>query len=125
MDDDPTTRLWFAKATTVLQRVVDADSRFSASMKANRVTMLSAADDLQMATRDATLWTTMNTCPDAELGERVALMLNTYAEVALTAQRANADTSMESEATIDRLEDLLAIVNVQSRMLDAHLPLAV
>jgi len=119
MHDELTTRRWLIKAMTVLQRVDDADGRFLASMRVNDVSKLSAADELQVATWDATLWTAMNPCPDVELGQRVALMLNTYAEVALTAQRAITDPSADSEATIDRLGDLLAVVDDQSRTLDA------
>ncbi len=81
--------------------------------------MLSAADELQVATWDATLWTAVNACPDVELGERIALMLNTYAEVAITAQRAITDPSADSEATIGRIGDLLAVVGDQSQTLDA------
>jgi hypothetical protein len=88
MDDELTTRHWIVNATSVLQRVADADRRFSASMAVNNVSVLSAADELQVTTWDATLWTAMHACPDVELGERVGLMLNSYAEVAITAQRA-------------------------------------
>lgn len=119
MHDELTTRRWRTKATTVLQRVADADSRFSASLRVNDVSMLSAADELQVATWDATLWTAVNACPDVELGERIALMLNTYAEVAITAQRAITDPSADSEATIGRIGDLLAVVGDQSQTLDA------
>jgi hypothetical protein len=119
MDDELTTKHWLMKATTVLQRVADADSRFSASIAVNKVSLLSAADELQVATWDATLWTAMHACPDVELGERVSLMLNTYAEVAITAQRAMTDPSSDTESTLARVGDLLAVVDVQSQTLDA------
>ena len=120
MDQEPTARLlWRIKATAVLQRVAEVESRFSASMMVNEVAMLAAADELQVATWDAMLWTTVNVCPDVELGERVALMLNTCAEVALTAQRM-IDPSADSEEIIGRLGDLLAVIDYQSQTLDAR-----
>ncbi len=119
MGDTPTTQDWLIKATVVLERVTSAKSRFSISMRVNEVTMLAAADELQVATWDATLWTAMKSCPDVELRERVSLMLNTCAEVALTAQRAVTDPSADSEAIIDRLGDLLAVSNLQSQTVAA------
>jgi hypothetical protein len=119
MDDELKTKRWLTQAMTVLQRVADADSRFSASIGVNSVSLLSAADELQVATWDATLWTAMNACPDVELGERVALMLNTYAAVAITAQRAITNPSSDSDAAFGRIGDLLAVVDVQSQTLDA------
>ena len=120
MDEEPTARLlWRIKATAVLQRVAEAESRFSASMAVNEVAMLAAADELQVATWDATLWTTVNACSDLELGERVALMLNTCAELALTAQRVITDPSADTRATIGHLGDLLAVIDYQSQKLDA------
>ena len=113
MDKEPTTQHWLIRATAFMQRVEEAKSRLSASMRVNVVTMLAAADELQVATWDATLWMAMNACPDVELGERVALMLNTCAEVALTAPRAIADDSADIEAIIGRLGDLLAVIDFQ------------
>jgi hypothetical protein len=57
-------------------------------------------------------------CPDVELGERVALMLNTCAEVALTAQRVITNPSADSEAVIGHLGDLLAHIDFNSETLD-------
>jgi hypothetical protein len=73
---------------------------------------------LQVATWDATLWLAVNACPDLELGGRVALMLNTCAEVALTAQRAIASAN-DTEAIIGRLGDLLAIIDIYAQTLGA------
>ena len=120
MDKEPTTQHWLIKATAFLQRVASAESRFSASMMVNEVRMLAAADELQVATWDATLWMAVNACPDVEFGRRVALMLNTYAEVALTAQRAITDPSADTEAVMGRLGHLLAVIDFQSQALDAR-----
>ena len=89
-------------------------------MTVNEFAMLAAADELQVATWDATLWAKVNACPDVELGECVALMLNTCAEVALTAQRMITDPSADDEAIIGRLRDLLAVIDCQSRTLEAR-----
>ncbi len=120
MDKEPTIQRWLTKATAFLQRVAGAESRFSASMMMNEVTMLAAADELQVATWDATLWMAVNACPDVEFGQRVALMLNTYAEVALTAERAITDPSADIDAVIGRLGHLLAVIDLQSQTLDAR-----
>jgi len=120
MDKEPTARLlWRIKATAVLQRVAEAESRFSASMRVNEVTMLAAADELQAATWAAKLWTTVNACPDEELDGHIALMLNTCAEIALTAQRAIFDPSANKEAIVGRLEDLVAVIDCQPQTLGA------
>ena len=86
-------------------------------MKVNEVAMLAAADELQAATWDAKLWTTVNACPDDELGGHIALMLNTCAEIALTAQRTIFDPSADKEANVGRLGDLVAVIDFQSQML--------
>ena len=112
MDHERTAQHCLIKATAVLERVTGAENRFSVSLKANEVTMLAAADELQAATWDAKLWVAANACPDVELGGRVALMLNTCAEVALTAQRAIFDPSADTEAIIGRLGDLLAVIDL-------------
>jgi hypothetical protein len=114
MYKEPTPQQWLLKATAFLQRVADAESRFSDSMKVNEVAMLAAADGLQVATSEATLWLVANVCPDVELGRRIALMLNTCAEVALTAQRALTDPSADIEATIGRLRNLFAVIYFQT-----------
>ncbi len=109
---------WLIKATTVLQRVAGAQSRFSGSMRLNEIAMLAAADELEAATREATAWMVGNLCPDLELGGRVALMMNTCTEVALTAQRAIAGPYADLDAAIGCLGDLLAIIDFQLQTLD-------
>ncbi len=88
-------------------------------MSVNDVTMLAAADELEVATREATLWVGTNPCPDLELGGRVILMLHTCTEVALTAQRTITDPGADIEGVIGRLGDLLAIIDFHSQTLDA------
>jgi hypothetical protein len=119
MDKEPTTQHWRNKAAALMQRVDGAKSRFSASMSMNAVTMLAAADELQVATWDASLWMTINPCPDFERRERFALTLNTCAEVALTAQRAIADHSANVGAIMDSLGNLLTVVDLQAETLHA------
>jgi hypothetical protein len=119
MDKELTAQHWLIKATAVLQRVTSAESRFSVSIRVNDITMLAAADELEVATREATVWVGANPCPDLELGGRIALMLHTCAEVALTAQRTITDPAADTEAVIDRLGDLLAIIDFHSQTLDA------
>ncbi len=119
MDRESTAQHWLLKASAVLGRVTGAETRFSAAVSVNDVTMLAAADELEVATREAKVWTAANPCPDQELGGRVALMLNTCAEVALTAQWAITDPAAETEMVVGRLGDLLAIIDFHSQTLDA------
>ena len=118
MNVEGTAQHWLIRASTALHPVTAAERRFSVSLKASEVRILAAADELGAATRDAAAWMTANPCPDPELAGRVTLMLNTCAEVALTAQRAIADPSADTEATLGRLGDLVRIIDFQSRALD-------
>jgi hypothetical protein len=104
---------------TVLNRVTAAEERFCRSTSVNKITMLAAADELQSATTHATVWLTANPCPDVDLRERVAWMLNTCAEVAFTAQRAVTDPTTNTKAVMDRLRYLLTIFDFDSDSLDA------
>jgi hypothetical protein len=119
MHRELTGQQWLIKATAVLQRVTSAESRFSGSIRMNDITMLAAADELEVATREATVWVETNPCPDLELGGRIALMLHTCAEVASTAQRTITDPAADTRAVIGRLGDLLAIIDFHSQTLDA------
>jgi hypothetical protein len=119
MDTEQSAQHWLIKATAALRRVAAAKTRFSAAMSVNRVTMLAAADELETATNEATAWMVGHPCPDQDLGSRVALMLNTCAAVALTAQRALTHPSGNIEAAFGRLGDLLAAFDFHSQTLDA------
>ncbi len=113
-----TAQHWLVQSAPVLGRVTGAQRRLSASLKVNEVTMLAAADELEAATTEATAWTASNVCPDLVLGSVVARLLNTCTEVALTAQRAITNPSIDSTAVLGRLAGLLAIINIQSQALD-------
>ena len=117
VDRERTAQRWLIEASPVLRRVTGAERRFSVSLTVNEVTLLAASDELGAATRDAMAWMTTNACPDAELGSRVAQMLKTCAEVALTVQRAIIHPSGDIEAIFDRLSNLLAIVEIQTHAL--------
>jgi hypothetical protein len=119
MDRQRTGQRWLTEATPALRRVTGAERRFSASLQMNEVTMLAASDELGAATRDAMAWMTTNACPDQELGSRVALMLQTCAEVAVTAQRTVTHPSGDIEAVLGRLGNLLAIIEIHSHALDS------
>jgi len=119
MITDPTAQFeWRYKSTAVLQRVTGAKRLLSASLSVNEVTMLAAADELEAATREATAWMAANACPDPVLGTRVVWMLDTCTEVALTAQRAVADPSADTEPVMGSLGELLAIIDIYSQTLD-------
>ncbi len=119
MGDEPTAVNWRIRAMTVLHRVTAAERRFAASVKVNKVTMLAAADELESATRDAKAWVAVNPCPDPKLGAHVAWMLDTCVEVALTAQRAVIGPFANVELVMERLGNLLAVIDFHSQTLDA------
>jgi hypothetical protein len=110
---------WITEATPVLRRVTKAKTRFSAAMNLNQVTTLAAADELQAATIEAMLWVMDNHCSDVRLDTRVALMLNSCAEVAQTARRAIVHPSGDLNAVLERLVNLLAIVDFRPQSLSA------
>jgi hypothetical protein len=118
-EPNPTTAQWRTKATIELDPVTAASRRFLASVSVNEATMLAAVDELQAATRDAAAWLVANPCPDPKLGTHVPWMLNTCAEIALTAQRAVLDPGSDTEAVMGRLAHLLAVIDLHSQMLDA------
>ncbi len=117
MDQEHDIQQWLLKAAADLRRVTAAETRFSAAMSMNHVTMLAAADELEAATREAMAWMRGNPCPDREVGGRVGLMLSTCAEVAATAERALTDPCDDIEAVFGRLGDLLAIIDFHSETL--------
>ena len=119
MDRTHTTQQWLLAATSDLRRVTNAETRFTAAMSVNHITMLAAADELDAATREATAWVAGNPCPDPELVGQVCLMLSTCAEVALTAERALTDPTADIEAVFGRLGELLAIIDFDSESFGA------
>jgi len=117
---DSTADEWRIKAMVELERVTFAERRFSQSITLNNeITMLAAADELQAATREATVWRMANPCPDAKLGTHVTWMLTTCMEVAITAQRALTDRSADVDEAMGRLGLLLAVIDFHSQTLDA------
>jgi hypothetical protein len=113
----PTTEQWRRKATIELDPVTAASRRFLASISVNEATMLAAVDELHVATRDAAAWLMANPCPDPKLGTHVPWMLNTCAEIALTAQHAVIDPESDTEAVMGRLGHLLAVIDLHAQML--------
>jgi hypothetical protein len=59
-----------------------------------------------------------NECPDLVLGMRVAWMLNTCVEAALTAQRAVDEFSATTELVMGSLGNLLAVIDIYSQTLE-------
>jgi hypothetical protein len=119
MDQELETQQWLLKAGADLRRVTNAETRFSAAMSMNHVTMLAAADELEAATREAMAWMAGNPCPDHDVAARVGLMLSTCAEVAFTAEMALTNSAADIEAVFGRLGDLLAIIDFHSETLKA------
>lgn len=118
MGKEQTAGEWRIRAIKVLDRVGTAETRLSASLSLNQISLLAAADELQAATKDATVWVRANPCPDVKLGTHVTWMLNTCADVARTAQAAITDPTVDTEAAMGRLGNLLAVIDCHSQALD-------
>ena len=117
--DKPNVQRWLTEAAPVLRRVSSAESRFTAAIRLNPTTTLAAADELEAATLEAMVWMMDNHCSEVRIDSRVALMLNTCAEVARTAKQVITHPSGDLEAIGDRLVDLLAKIDFRSQSLDA------
>lgn len=117
--NDPRVKHWLTEAAPVLGRVSNAESRFTAAIRLNPTTTLAAADELEAATMEAMVWMMDNHCSEVRIDSRVALMLNTCAEVARTAKQVITHPSGDLEAVEDRLVDLLATIDFRSQSLNA------
>jgi hypothetical protein len=114
-----TTAAWRRRGGDVLGYVRAAERRLSGSLGLNDVMVLAAADGLSAATKVATAWLAANPCPDPGLGRQMARMLNSCAEVALTAQRVETDPQSDSETVRSRIENLAAVIRIDALALDA------
>lgn len=118
MGKEPTAGEWRIRAMRVLERVGTAETRLSASLSLNEISLLAAADELLAATKDATVWVRINPCPDTKLGTHVKWMLKTCDDVAYTAQAAVTDPTVDTEAAMGRLGNLLAVIDCHAKTLD-------
>jgi len=116
--DTELTAQWRIKATAVLQPVTCAKRRLSASLSVNEFAISVTADELEAAASEATAWMAANECPDVVLGMRVAWMLNSCAEAALTAKRAVDESSATTEPVVGSLGNLLAVLDIYSQTLE-------
>ena len=117
--ENPNVKHWLAEAAPFLRRVSSAETRFMAAIRLNPTTTLAAADELEAATMEAMVWMMDNHCPEARIDSRVALMLNTCAEVARTAKQVITHPSGDLDAVGDRLVDLLATIDFRAQARDA------
>lgn len=117
----PTER-WRLRAMLELDRVTDASRQYSASITLrNRFAMLATAKELEAATKDAEAWLSAHPCSDEKLGAHIEGMLNTSAEVAVTALRAVTDSAADIETTMGRIGYLLAEIEIDSQLLHGSL----
>jgi len=114
----PTTLDWRIKAMTAVERVRAAEHRFSWSIGEDETAALAAADELQIATREAMTWLAATPCPDSKLWAEVARMLNACEELAAAAQRMAASPVVDSEDARGQLRQLLVVVDHYSHALD-------
>jgi hypothetical protein len=116
--ENPNVKRWLSEARPVLNRVTNAEMRFSVAVRLNPITTLAAADELEAATMEAMVWMMDNHCSEMRLDSRVALMLNTCAEVARTAKQVITHPAGDLETVVDRLVDLLANIDFRSQSLE-------
>jgi hypothetical protein len=102
-----------------LERVTAAERRFTVSLGVSDVTLLTAADELEAATEEATTWLIANPSPNQRLRSHVDWSLKTLTEVARRAQQAVTDPSVDTEAVTQQLRYLLTIYDFQSEKLDS------
>jgi hypothetical protein len=114
-----TTKQWRLMASPDLFRVSAAERRFAVSLGHSKAAMLAAADELDAATRDATTWLTTHPCPDLNLGDQVALFVNTCAEVAVTSRSSVASPPADQLSVMSRLGGLLSVIDHQVRAMDS------
>lgn len=117
--ENPNVKHWLTDAAPVLRRVSRAETRLTAAIRLNPTTTLAAADELEAATMEAMVWMMDNHCGEVRIDSRVALMLNTCAEVARTAKQVITHPSGDLEAVADRLVALLSSIDFRSDSLDA------
>jgi hypothetical protein len=115
----PTTKQWRLMVAPDLDRVSSAQRRFAISLSHGKAVMLSAANELDAATRDAMTWLTAHPCPDSNLGDQVAGLVNTCAEVADTSRCSVATPFADTHAVMTRLGALLGVIDRQVQKLDA------
>ncbi len=103
---------------SILHRVTAAERRLSASIRVNTITMLAAADELEAATMDATMWLRAHPCPEGGLRAQVAWVLTSCKEAALTARRAAGDPLAHTEEAMVRVRGLLAAIDYHTEGLN-------
>jgi hypothetical protein len=117
--ENPNVQHWLTDAAPVLRRVSRAETRFTVAIRLNSTTTLAAADELEAATTEAMVWMMDNHCSEIRIDSRVALMLNTCAEVARTAKQVITHPSGDLQAVASRLVSLLSSIDFRSESLGA------
>jgi hypothetical protein len=108
---------WLAQAGPVLRPVLVSGRRVAESLSRNTVALLAAADELEAATRQATRWVARVICPDMRLEGEVATILNTCARMVEIAHEAIPGSTPDIGFAVDRIRDLVDIVDYHSETL--------
>ena len=120
-DDLPTPMQWHARALADVERVRTAESRLDRALGAGETAVLAAADEVEVATRDAIVWLASNPVADPALAARVQRMGKAYAALERAAQELAAYPALEPVEARARLRDLISVVDFQSEKLSPWL----
>jgi len=108
---------WHARALADVERVRTAESRLVGALGAGETAVLAAADEVEVATRDAMAWLRSNPMADPALAARVRRMEKAYAALERAAHELAAYPGLEPIEARGRLRDLISVVDFQSEKL--------
>lgn len=120
-DDLPTPMQWHARALADVERVRTAESRLDRALGSGETAVLAAADEVEVATRDAMVWLASNPMADPALAARVQRMGRAYAALERAAHELAAYPALEPVEARARLRDLISVVDLQSEKLSPWL----
>jgi hypothetical protein len=116
---DQSTEQWRSRALLEMNRMRGACRRYSEAITLrDRSAKLTAANELEAATKDADAWLSAHPCSDAKLEAHFEGMLNTSALVALIAQRTVTDPPANIGIPMGRVGRLLAEIEIDGYVLE-------
>lgn len=112
--DGPSLMQWHAKTMADVERVRTAESRLVGVLGAGEPAAVAAADELEVATRDAMAWLVDTPVTDAALEPRVERMIKAYAALEGAALEIAACPALGAADARARLRDLVSVVDFQA-----------
>jgi hypothetical protein len=112
---------WHSRALADVERVRTAESRLVSALGAGETAVVAAADEVEVATRDAMAWLVDNPVSDSVLAARVARMVKAYAALEGAAREMALYPRLEPREARARLSGLISVVDHQSEKLNPWL----